>query len=109
MFCLNFSKMKRLNKKWEQEREKIIEALRRRDRVTLHSIIGKRALKNLFEKVAKINSRLADGKVTVDTKRILRLPSSLHSKVSMVCMVVKNPESFEPLRDALPGFVKRKP
>ncbi|HEC88087.1 MAG TPA: DNA primase catalytic subunit PriS, partial [Thermoplasmata archaeon] len=52
----------------------------------------------------EINAGLADGKVTIDTKRILRLPSSLHSKVSMICKLVKNWESFDPLKEAVPKF-----
>ena len=38
-------------------------------------------------------------------KRILRLPSSLHSKVSMKCMDVKNRENFDPFDKAVPKFV----
>ncbi|MEE1335253.1 MAG: DNA primase catalytic subunit PriS, partial [Methanobrevibacter sp.] len=33
------------------------------------------------------------------------LPSSLHSKVSMKCMEVKNRESFDPFDKAVPKFV----
>jgi DNA primase small subunit len=58
--------------------------------------------------VAKINAGIVDGKVTVDLKRILRLPSSLHSKVSMICCVVGNPDTFDPLNDAVPLFVRER-
>ncbi|MGZ7120201.1 MAG: DNA primase catalytic subunit PriS, partial [Methanobacterium sp.] len=47
-------------------------------------------------------------KVTIDLKRILRLPSSLHSMVSMKCMEVKNIDSFDPFKDAVPKFVLEK-
>ena len=43
--------------------------------------------------------------VTIDTKRILRLPSSLHYKVSMKCMALKNIETFDPFSKAVPRFV----
>lgn len=64
--------------------------------------------KELLEKILKINSSFLDAKVTVDVKRILRLPSTLHSKVSMKCIEIKNLESFDPLRDALPKFIKER-
>ena len=50
-------------------------------------------------------NRIKDAKVTIDLKRILRLPSSLHSKVSMKCMEVKNRETFDPFDKAVPKFV----
>jgi DNA primase small subunit len=51
---------------------------------------------------------MLDAKVTVDVKRILRLPSSLHSKVSLRCMMVKDPENFDPLSEAVPRFVSER-
>jgi DNA primase small subunit len=53
-------------------------------------------------------SLFLDAKVTVDVKRILRLPSSLHSKVSMKCMLVPDLDRFDPLRDAVPRFVSER-
>lgn len=51
-----------------------------------------------------------DGRVTVDIKRILRLPSSLHSKVGLVATYIggdeKKLERFDPFRDAVPEFRK---
>lgn len=67
--------------------------------------IGPIRYKRLVESMAKMNMSLVDAKVTIDLKRILRLPSSLHSKVSMKCMEVENIDSFEPLDDAVPKFV----
>ena len=55
--------------------------------------------------MARVNLATIDAKVTIDLKRILRLPSSLHSKVSMKCMEVKNRETFDPLDKAVPKFV----
>ncbi len=67
--------------------------------------IGPRRYKNLTKAMARINLSTIDAKVSIDLKRILRLPSSLHSKVSMKCMEVKNRETFDPLKDAIPKFV----
>ncbi|ASJ11525.1 DNA primase catalytic subunit PriS [Thermococcus thioreducens] len=51
-----------------------------------------------------------DGRVTVDVKRILRLPSSLHSKVGLIATYIgpseKKLERFNPFKDAVPGFRK---
>lgn len=71
-------------------------------------IIGPRVYERLIKGIAKLNLQLVDARVTVDLKRILRLPSSLHSKVSMICTHVEDLESFDPLRDAVPDFVKEK-
>ncbi|QEF95434.1 DNA primase catalytic subunit PriS [Methanothermobacter sp. KEPCO-1] len=67
--------------------------------------IGPRVYPRLVAGVAGINMKMVDAKVTIDLKRILRLPTSLHSKVSMICMEVKNPETFDPLKSAVPKFV----
>ena len=67
--------------------------------------IGPRRYKNLVEAMARVNLATIDAKVTIDLKRILRLPSSLHSKVSMKCMEVKNRETFDPFDKAVPKFV----
>ena len=67
--------------------------------------IGPRRYKNLVAAMARVNLSTIDAKVSIDLKRILRLPSSLHSKVSMKCMEVKNRETFDPLDKAVPKFV----
>jgi len=59
----------------------------------------------LVRMIAGINRELCDTKVSVDLKRILRLPSTLHYKVSMKCMRVKNIETFNPLDKAVPKFI----
>lgn len=69
------------------------------------SSIGPRRYKKVIKAISILNMGLVDAKVTIDLKRILRLPSSLHSMVSMKCMEVKNMERFDPLEDAVPEFV----
>lgn len=75
---------------------------------TAQKILKKKGLERLLEGIRRHNTGLLDGKVTVDIKRILRLPSSLHSTVSMKCMEVRNIEKFEPLKDAVPKFVEER-
>ncbi|RJS48452.1 MAG: DNA primase [Methanobacterium sp.] len=67
--------------------------------------IGPIRYKKLVEGISKLNMGLIDAKVSIDLKRILRLPSSLHSKVSMRCMEVQNLEKFDPIKKAVPKFV----
>ncbi len=55
--------------------------------------------------IASLNLTLVDAKVSIDLKRILRLPSSLHSGVSMKSTLIKNLETFDPFQDAVPKFV----
>ena len=62
----------------------------------------------LVEMIAEINHHLCDTKVSIDTKRILRLPSTLHHKVSMKCMAIRNIETFDPMSKAVPKFVEEK-
>lgn len=67
--------------------------------------IGPIRYKKVIKAITSLNMGLVDAKVTIDLKRILRLPSSLHSKVSMRCTEVKNIDSFDPFEDAVPKFV----
>ncbi len=67
--------------------------------------LGPIRYQKLIKSIASLNMGLVDAKVSIDLKRILRLPSSLHSMVSMKCMEVKNLEDFDPFRDAVPQFV----
>ena len=55
--------------------------------------------------ISRINMQITDTKVSIDLKRILRLPSTLHSKVSMKSTLIKNIETFDPFDDAVPKFV----
>ncbi|MEM2192132.1 MAG: DNA primase catalytic subunit PriS [Candidatus Hadarchaeales archaeon] len=92
-----------------EEKQHIINCLRSGNIDEIFSLkgLGAETITKLFSALARLNSEFTDGKVTVDTKRILRLPSSLHSGVSMKCIVVKNLESFR-LEDAIPKFVKER-
>ncbi len=67
--------------------------------------IGPLRYKKVVNGIASMNMSLVDAKVSIDLKRILRLPSSLHSMVSMKCMEVKNIETFDPFKEAVPKFV----
>jgi DNA primase small subunit len=67
--------------------------------------VGPIRYQRLISSIASLNMGLVDAKVTIDLKRILRLPSSLHSMVSMKCMEVKNVENFDPFQEAVPRFV----
>ncbi|MDP3066139.1 MAG: DNA primase catalytic subunit PriS [Methanobacteriaceae archaeon] len=64
--------------------------------------------KKLIKSLAFLNLSLVDAKVSIDLKRILRLPSSLHSIVSMKCTEINNLETFDPFRDAVPKFVQER-
>ncbi len=91
-----------------ENKEAIRGALVDRDRVSLNQILGEKRLSMFLSLVGTLATGLTDGKVTMDEKRIIRLPSSLHSKVSMKCMPVQDPDRFDPLRDAVPEFVKER-
>ena len=67
--------------------------------------IGPLRYRKVVKGIASMNMSLVDAKVSIDLKRILRLPSSLHSMVSMKCTEVKNIETFDPFDDAVPKFV----
>lgn len=72
------------------------------------SKIGPIRYKNMVYAMSCLNLAQVDAKVSIDLKRILRLPSSLHSKVSMKCVEVKNPETFDPFKYAVPKFVEER-
>ena len=111
MTALNLSKVKELTMRGGahilEKRESIVTALLKRDKVALDEIVKKKALEALLQEIVLLNAESVDGKCTIDIKRILRLPTSIHSKVSMICTVVKDWEKFDPLRDAVPTFLKR--
>ena len=95
-----------LVKRLMAEKEKVLEAMRKGRMEELSSFkgMGPKNLDRFLQFLARLNSEFTDGKVTIDTKRILRLPSSLHSGVSMKCVVVRDIEHFA-LEDAIPKFV----
>ncbi|MEM2890012.1 MAG: DNA primase catalytic subunit PriS [Candidatus Hadarchaeum sp.] len=90
-----------------QEKERAMEMIRKGKLDELSSLegMGPKTFRNLLEFLTKLNSGFTDGKVTIDTKRILRLPSSLHSGVSMKCLVVQDIDRFK-LEEAVPKFVR---
>ncbi len=75
---------------------------------TLREVLGGGGFARFLELVRRLNAEMLDAKVTVDVKRILRLPSSLHSKVSMKCVYVKDIERFDPFKHAVPRFVRER-
>ncbi len=69
------------------------------------SKIGPRRYDKLINAVSRVNMNITDTKVSIDLKRILRLPSTLHSKVSMKSTLIRNIETFDPFDEAVPQFV----
>jgi DNA primase small subunit len=92
-----------------ENREQIAELIKKGKAVDINEVFGvigqRKALSKVFPFFAELNLRLIDGKVTVDTKRILRLPSTLHSGVSMKCTIIRDMEHFS-LDDAIPKFMR---
>jgi DNA primase catalytic subunit len=83
---------------------KILENINNNKVTELKNTLGPKSTENFLEHVYMGYVNLMDAKVTVDTKRILRLPSSLHSKISMKCVEIKDIENFDPKKDAFPEF-----
>ncbi|MFA4646982.1 DNA primase catalytic subunit PriS [Pyrococcus kukulkanii] len=73
--------------------------------------VGVETLAKLFALSTRFSKAYFDGRVTVDIKRILRLPSTLHSKVGLVAKYVGTTErevmKFNPFRHAVPKFRKK--
>ncbi len=57
-------------------------------------------LEPIAEKI-KLKTINTDAGVTMDTKRLIRLPGSLHGGTALVAGRIKNIDSFEPYRDAV--------
>jgi DNA primase small subunit len=91
----------KLAKRIQEKKAEVVEALRQGRREEIRGLVGKE--ERLLEFLAKLNSTWVDGKVTVDVKRILRLPSTLHSGVSMKCVYIRDIENFS-LDQAVPRF-----
>ncbi|WP_297463749.1 DNA primase catalytic subunit PriS [Thermococcus sp.] len=105
---LNKSRVERLL----ENREEIYENFVRKGLLTAFPQgIGYRSLTKLFALSSTFSKAYFDGRVTVDVKRILRLPSSLHSKVGLVTTYIgqdeRKLERFDPLRDAVPEFRRK--
>lgn len=86
----------------QEKKREVLEALRQGRREEIKRLVGKE--EKLLEFLAKLNAGWVDGRVTVDVKRILRLPSTLHSGVSMKCVPIKDIENFS-LDQAIPKFI----
>jgi DNA primase small subunit len=104
---LDVVRVKRVVRRLMEEKDRVLAAFRtgRLDEISSMGGIGSETLGRLLGSLAKLNSEFTDGKVTVDTKRILRLPSSLHSGVSMKCILVRNLDNFR-FEDAMPKFLR---
>ncbi|AIU69441.1 DNA primase [Thermococcus eurythermalis] len=95
----------------EESREQIVKSFVEKGLLAAFpSGVGYKTLIRLFSISSTFSKAYFDGRVTVDIKRILRLPSSLHSKVGLVATYIggdeKNLERFDPFRDAVPEFRK---
>jgi len=90
-----------------EEKEKVVTAMRRGwlNEIQNFEGMGEKTFQLLLEFLTRLNAELTDGKVTIDTKRILRLPSSLHSGVSMKCILVRDIERFS-IENAIPKFAR---
>ncbi|AEC51628.1 DNA primase small subunit [Pyrococcus sp. NA2] len=73
--------------------------------------VGIESLAKMFALSTRFSKAYFDGRVTVDLKRILRLPSTLHSKVGLIAKYVGNDErdvmKFNPFKHAVPKFRKK--
>lgn len=95
----------------EESREQIVKSFVEKGLLAAFpSGVGYKTLIRLFSISSTFSKAYFDGRVTVDIKRILRLPSSLHSKVGLVATYIggdeKKLERFDPFRDAVPEFRK---
>lgn len=98
-------KIEDINRKLLKDIVKYKKFVEKDDWASFRANIGPRRYNNLQQGFANLNLATIDAKVSIDLKRILRLPGSLHSKVSMKCMEVPNRETFDPLKYAVPKFV----
>ncbi|MDK2870406.1 MAG: primase small subunit [Pyrococcus sp.] len=73
--------------------------------------VGIESMAKLFALSTRFSKAYFDGRVTVDIKRILRLPSTLHSKVGLIATYIGTNErevmKFNPFRHAVPKFRKK--
>ncbi|CAI1492498.1 DNA primase small subunit PriS [Thermococcus nautili] len=95
----------------DKSRERIVRSFVERGLLaSFPSGVGYKTLIRLFSISSTFSKAYFDGRVTVDVKRILRLPSSLHSKVGLITTYIGPDEGklerFNPFRDAVPEFRK---
>lgn len=93
-------------KKIFEKSDLILENIQNNKVTELKNTLGPKSTQNFLEHVYMGYINLMDAKVTVDTKRILRLPSSLHSKISRKCTHVEDLNSFDPEKEAFPKFAR---
>jgi len=55
---------------------------------TLYKTLGRRKLKTLLEKLVKEEKCEVDEKVTIDTRRLIRLPGTLHGKSGLPAIIL---------------------
>lgn len=99
------NKLNDVNKKLLNDAIKNSNLLRENQWGLFRNNIGPIRYEKLISAVSRVNMDITDTKVSIDLKRILRLPSTLHSKVSMKSTLIKNIETFDPFDDAVPKFV----
>lgn len=94
-------------KKLIEEKDRVLSLIEkgRLSRIKEFKGIGNKSFKKLLQLITRLNSEYADGKVTIDKKRILRVPSSLHSTVSRKCVDIPNMDRFS-FEDAVPNFMR---
>jgi len=68
--------------------------------------IGPKYYRKLLDYLTRLNAEYTDGKVTIDKKRILRVPSTLHSTVSRKCTEIQDIDDFS-FEETVPNFLKR--
>lgn len=106
---LNVGLRKGQAEKLMERREEIYEGFVRKAMLTAFPEgIGYKTLIKLFALSSTFSKAYFDGKVTIDVKRILRVPSSLHSKVGLITTYIGDSEGklerFNPFEDAVPNF-----
>ncbi len=94
-------------KRLMEEKERVMKKIEQGRIEDIRNIekIGKKSFEKLIELITRLNSEHTDGKVTIDKKRILRVPSSLHSTVSRKCIEIPDIDSFSFDR-AVPDFLR---
>lgn len=85
-------------RKLEEKRESILRSLNERK---IFLPLRKMARENLVKALVKELCVNVDPVVTLDTKRLIRLPESLHGETGLKAALVKNVERFDPLKHAV--------
>ncbi len=104
---LNGKIPKKSAKRIMEEKKKVMNSMKKGNLESIKEIdgIGKKSFNRLLKLLSQLNREHTDGKVTVDKKRILRVPSSLHSTVSRKCIQINNIDNFS-LEETVPQFLE---